>query len=399
MTLRLVVVCNEFPYPVIHGGRADVWRRLCAFKQAGVHLHLISWFTERHGKPDQEAIDAVESVVEGLDLLPTSLGPIALAKRAAYLAVLPPHASSRIPGAMRRKAIEQHVAAFRPDAVWLDGLYGSVIARRLSRRFGIPLLLRSHNIEHLYMRRQATSATAWYRRLALWLATLGLERFESNVHQDSRKVFDISVDDMQYWGERGLSSTSWLPPNVQLPELGPRTEPECDVLFLGNLNTPNNVESVRWLVRNVVPIVRDRRPGTTFRIAGSKPVREVLELCHRVAGVEIIADPTSPWPLYQAARVLVNPAQHGSGVQIKTVEMLHVPRPVISTSVGVRGLSQSVRELACIADTPQDFAVGILRSLTSSDVDFLERNEVLKVFSPESMSTVVREIERMVLPT
>jgi len=397
VTLRLLVICNEFPYPVIHGGRADVWRRLCAFRQAGVALHMVSWYTERHGRPDQSAIDEVRRVVDGLDFLPISLGPAALLKRLAYLAVLPPHASSRIPTEKHWSTIRQNVAGFRPDAIWLDGLYGAVVAERLCDALAVPLVFRSHNIEHVYMRRQAASATPWHRRIALQLATVGLRRFEEHVHRNSRRVFDISTDDLQYWNGRGMTHSSWLPPTVEVPEVNAAAVSRSDVLFLGNLNTPNNVESIRWLLGSVVPQIRLRRPDTTFRIAGSRPTQEVVALCRATPGVEIVADPPSPWPLYKGARVLVNPARHGSGVQIKTVEMLHVPLPVVSTSVGTQGLSPEVRALVRVADTPEDFASAVLAGLADLEVYSKQRCEALKVFAPEAIAAVVREIE-MIAP-
>ena len=63
--MKLLVVCNEIPYPPNHGGRVDVWARLRAFRAAGVSIVLITWCSDRKNeRPSQGDTEAVRGIVE-----------------------------------------------------------------------------------------------------------------------------------------------------------------------------------------------------------------------------------------------------------------------------------------------------------------------------------------------
>jgi hypothetical protein len=137
-----------------------------------------------------------------------------------------------------------------------------------------------------------------------------------------------------------------------------------DVAFVGNLRAPNNVGGVRWLVEQVLPII-EIRLGRMPRvlIAGSQPTSELLRACGAVANLEMRPNFDDLAETLSAAKVLVNPVLTGSGVAVKTVDMLLSGRPVVSTSHGVNGFPPEVKRLPRIADTPQAFADSICAAL------------------------------------
>ncbi|WP_156445660.1 glycosyltransferase, partial [Sphingomonas sp. CCH9-F2] len=81
-------------------------------------------------------------------------------------------------------------------------------------------------------------------------------------------------------------------------------------------------------------------------------------LAQRVAaaGAELVADPRDAAPLFARARVMMNPILHGSGVNIKTVDMLATGRTVVTTTKGARGLPAEVVAELRTDDTPEGFA-------------------------------------------
>ena len=105
---RLTLVAGEFPYPPIHGGRADTWSRIKALAQQGVRIQLICWYSPIWGgqpTPEQEAV--VREVVADLIVLPIQLGPKALLRRLALLPWWPSHVASRAP-TMARSTPDDH---------------------------------------------------------------------------------------------------------------------------------------------------------------------------------------------------------------------------------------------------------------------------------------------------
>lgn len=381
--LRIVVFSSDTPYPPNRGGRADVWRRIEAFRQLGHEVFLVN-LTEASGPnaPTPQDLAHIDSVVEGRFSFPIKRGPLITAKQLLRSRAVPWHASTRIPSASEKDVLLGQLDRFAPGFLWLDGPWFSVLCREAAQRYSIPMLYRSHNIEHIYLAGQAKAALSMRDRIAWSLACIGLKNFETNILKDAASVFDISVDDLSFWKVHGINNIHWLPP---LPELAFRERPRMlipsDVVFIGNLGTPNNVRGVAWLVTEVVPRVRARLPDIAFRIVGSNPTPYIRQLLENTAGVELCASVPDTTPYLFGAKVLVNPVMTGSGVQVKMLDMLMTDAPIVTASQGTRGLPADFKRLFRIADDADSFARAVMEELASSSVDLAHRDNSRKVFS------------------
>jgi glycosyltransferase involved in cell wall biosynthesis len=138
-----------------------------------------------------------------------------------------------------------------------------------------------------------------------------------------------------------------------------------DLLFVGNLSHPPNIEGARWLVDEVLP-----RLGASvgLSLVGSRPSEEIRALADGVR-ITIAADVTSVSPWYTSSRVAVAPLFTGGGTRIKVIEALAHGLPVVATRNGARGLDQGLTAGSggqlpvLIADEPQAFALACRRLL------------------------------------
>lgn len=381
MAERVAVFAFDMPFPAHRGGRADVWRRLQALRQLGHHVLLVAWH-DPEVEPDPEAQAVVRAVVDDLVLFPTRRGPADALVRLALLPWLPSHAASRRLDATQRSRVTEALRAFAPTRVWTEGIYPAAEAQRAAKCAAVPWVYRSHNIEHLYMRRQAAAARRLRDRLAWRLACVGLARHERQMMDAAAWVYDISCDDMAHWQAAGLRHISWLPPLGEAalsPPPGGPAAPVGDVVFLGNLTTPNNVRGVQWLLEEVLPLLRERRPEVRLVVAGSHPGIFVRNLCAQ-ARVTLLANPPDAVAVYRGARVLVNPVQTGSGTHMKAIEMLFTAAPIVTAPQGTCGLPRAVQALFRVATTPQAFANEIDAALTQPGNADAERAEARQLF-------------------
>lgn len=397
--LRLVVVAQEFPYPPNHGGRADVWRRLRAMKSLGVKLALVCWFDDAdRSRPSSAERQAVEEVVDVLLAMPIKRGIRQDFSRLTRIAAgVPSHAAARMFQHDTAIQLIDRLAVFKPAALLLDSPYGGVFARSVCHEFNIPMFYRSHNIEHKYFAGQSAAAVGLRDRLAWAIACLHLADFEKRMMNAAEICFDISADDAAFWRAHGVRNGKWLPPLPEAaldgsPSLMSVADEDRELVFLGNLNAPNNVRGVRWLVEQVMPIVWQRRPGTALTVAGSRPSNEVRTLIANYAQVQLIEHvPYAPHFL-ATARVLINPVQTGSGVNVKTLDMLMTDRPIVSTSQGVAGLVPSIKSLCAVADSAEQFASAILLSLEAPAIDGKLREAGRVLFSTAAVANAVDSI-------
>jgi hypothetical protein len=256
------------------------------------------------------------------------------------------------------------------------------------------MFYRSHNIEHKYFQGQAAAATGSRDQLAWRLACLHLHRFEKQLQQEAKISFDISADDLRFWQSQGLTNGVWLPP---LPEAAldqshvvTATAVQArELAFLGNLHAPNNVRGLVWFVEEVMPIVWKARPQTTFTIAGARPGEVVRQLVSQHAGVELVENVADVPGFLAASRVLVNPVLTGSGVNVKTLDMLMTERPIVSTPQGVAGLTPEIQALCRIASRPEQFALQVLQAIDDGTIDAAQRDTCREQFSMGAVTTML----------
>ena len=367
--MRILCVPNEWPLPANSGGRIDVWRRLQMLHSSGAQLGLLTWHhPDRDGMPDAADLAAVQTLCSQVHLRPILRSAAGLLRRLPHLGTLPSHAASRW-AALNKPALLAWATVFNPDVILLDGLYGVAAARWLATALGKPWLYRAHNIEHRYMQQQQQRATGAVRRLGLGMNLLGLERLERRTVQQAACVLDISPSDAVYWRQQGAARVQWMPAVVDAGytaalALAAQQPPRWDALYFGNLNTPNNVEAVRWLVKQVLPCIGQQ--PCRIAVAGSKPCQEVRDLVASDPRLELLADPPDMAALVGRARVLLNPVQAGSGVNLKSVEMLFSTAALVSTPAGVQGLPADAVACFVVRAQPAAFAAALLQALDGS---------------------------------
>lgn len=393
---RVVVFAPELPYPPDHGGRLDCWRRIKALRAQGHTVMLVCFYDDFGRRPDAAVIRAVKEHVQVLIVRPLRKSLIERLATLSRTATVPWHAAARAPHGRSRRDLCTQIADFRPDLLWLEGPQAGELADACRRRLRCPMIYRSHNVEHVYRRQLARASGSLVTSLRLLATTVHLKRYQLRLMRQSDLVLDISEKDADYWRTRGVDHVRWLPPLAESPTpqlplapVDPDADGPIDVLFLGNLHTPNNVEGVRWLVEEVAPHVLQRRPQTRFVLAGSRPSAEVRGFTQR-PGIELIANVDDPSTLQRRARVLVNPVRRGSGVNIKAIDMLMTDLPLVSTSTGTEGLPDFVRAQFDTQDDADGFAAAIVRALEAPPGHQPGRAAARTTFSSQTLQQVLR---------
>jgi hypothetical protein len=391
---NIVIIANEFPYPPTHGGKVDVWRRICALKEQGAKICLIAW-ADSHVMQDTASTDTVRTVVDELVLLPYHDGLRHKFQQLCRSLFLPRSVSNRSLTPERFRSVLLMVKKFAPDIIFLDSVYGYLLAEKLTKSLVVPLYYRSHNIEYVYLQKQFLLAKNLRDKIKWFFNARGMETIENKAMHLASRFYDISFEDLVFWQQKGFAHGHWLPPVVDI-KLSSRLsdnhnyDPQYDVGYLGNLFMPNNVNGLVWFLKEVVPAIRSTSPAARIFIAGSKPVQELVDLA-KSAGVEIFANPPDIVPVLRNAKVLVNPVFAGSGVNVKSVEMLFTPGQLVATPIGLGGLPEQVKKCFWQAENAQDFARLVLTAVDNfKSVNMNERNNARTFFLPEAVGQILK---------
>jgi GT2 family glycosyltransferase len=134
------------------------------------------------------------------------------------------------------------------------------------------------------------------------------------------------------------------------------------VMFVAGFRHRPNVDAALWLVRNILPLVRQEVPGTSLILAGSNPPPEVTALASdHVLVTGYVTDPLLRH-LYDSTATVVAPLRFGAGMKGKIVEALRFGVPTVTTSIGAEGLD-AAHEYLEIGDSANTIARGIIKLL------------------------------------
>lgn len=152
-----------------------------------------------------------------------------------------------------------------------------------------------------------------------------------------------------------------VPNAVTLPESG-WADPRWDVLFVGNMGYPPNAQGAEWLCQEVLP----RLPTARVALVGLNPAPTVVAL--RSNDVFVSGTVPDVRPFYEASRMVAVPLQVGAGTSIKLLEALAHGLPVVSTTVGTRGVPVRPGQHLLVADDPDGFATACRRLLDDAEL-------------------------------
>jgi polysaccharide biosynthesis protein PslH len=155
---------------------------------------------------------------------------------------------------------------------------------------------------------------------------------------------------------------SVVPNGVDLHRYRPSLPPGSGgngAVFIGKLDYRPNLDGLAWFCRQVLPHIRRRALGFTFRVVGGGLTRAVRSLA-ALPGVEVVGRVDDTRPYLRAAAVVVVPLRAGSGTRLKVLEAMAAGRAVVSTSIGCEGLDVVDGQHLLVADNPGTFAARVL---------------------------------------
>lgn len=384
--MRITVFYQDMPVPADQGGKADVWRRIAAFRSKGVAVQLVHWVPGGVDACPKAQLHALGAGVDALLSLDRGGRP-----GWKHLLSVPPWLANLDASPTKMREMIDSVRRFGSNAVWIEGPWTGEPASSVASALRLPLLYRSHNIEHLYMASQARAMKTLAQRFRTQLGFVHLRAYESALMARAQRVYDISCDDLLWWREMGIQRNHWLPPVSETAAQGGCGEvaQDIDVLFLGNLSAPNNVRSVLWLVEQVWPRVVALDPLAKLTIAGSGPSPDLRRSLESRPGVTLLPDVSDAVRTLARAKVHVNPALTGSGIQLKTMEMLMTSAPVVCTSQGAAGFPNWLKEHLAPVDDPGAFADRILSARVLVGPSDPRRLQAQALFSASAVDEAV----------
>jgi sugar transferase (PEP-CTERM/EpsH1 system associated) len=254
---------------------------------------------------------------------------------------------------MRRKA-EELTRKERFDSIVCDFLFPAPNVPDLS-----SCILFQHNVESRIWLRHAENAPDPLRRSYLALQARRMAAYEGDVCRAVLRVIAVSEQDAECMRSLyGVNSVYAVPTGVDIDYFARRREfpPSSDLVFVGSMDWMPNIDGMQWFVREVLPLIRRRRPDCSLAIVGRKPTSEIVALAAADPHIQVTGTVPDVRPWMFGASVAIVPLRVGGGTRLKIYEAMAARLPVVSTTVGAEGLDISPGDNIEIADRREAFA-------------------------------------------
>lgn len=140
-----------------------------------------------------------------------------------------------------------------------------------------------------------------------------------------------------------------------------------DILFVGGFGHPPNVDALKWMVNEILPLVRKFLDGVKLIVVGSNPSDEIMALSTDDIIITGYVTDEQLKGYYSACKLAVLPLRFGAGVKGKLLEALYHCIPAVITPIAAEGVPE-IENYALIADNPSDFAEKIRLVYTNKEI-------------------------------
>lgn len=248
------------------------------------------------------------------------------------------------------------------DVVHVDHLHMAHYGVFCKERYGLPIVLREHNIESTIVMRYAATAKNTFIKKYLDLQYRRIFSYESRITQKYDVCAVITPDDEKRLLEmQPLAKTKIVPGgvhNMYFAGIDTNSIQPKTISFFGGFDWIPNQDALEWFLQKIMPIVIESEPEAKFFVIGKKvpPALKRYE-SKNVIFKGFVEDLKSEVQKYE---VTIAPFRIGGGIRLKILESFAMRVPVVSTKVGCEGIECDHNKSIMIGDTEADFAQCIL---------------------------------------
>ena len=172
-----------------------------------------------------------------------------------------------------------------------------------------------------------------------------------------------------------------------------KVEKKYDLVFVGNLNYPPNIDAINYLVKEILPSLTHLK----LLISGANPSKSLLLQLASTPNITITGWVDDIRESYLQGKILIAPMQIGTGMQNKILEAMALGVPSITTTLANNAIMAKHKESIWVADTKESIILGI-ETLLSDEAIYEKIKENAKEFVREryNWNTIILDLSKSI---
>jgi glycosyltransferase involved in cell wall biosynthesis len=262
----------------------------------------------------------------------------------------------------------------------------------------VPTLLVEQTIEYLVYQQFVRDFKLWPLKPLLYFDVLKINLWEKYYWRQATRLAAMSSSDAQVMAK--LTSRAKIDVVANGVDVGyfaksPVSKPaEATVLFVGNFKWLPNRDAVFYLVNRIWPLIKSKLPKAKLWIVGRNPTSEILKLEQK--DVKVDGNISDIRTAFAKARVLLAPIRNGRGTKYKVLEAMASNTPVVTTKIGIEGISAVKHQSVLLGESSQALAQAVVDILTNKELaQRLATNAKQLVVEEYSWSVISRQLDKI----
>ncbi|MBN2635634.1 MAG: glycosyltransferase [Prolixibacteraceae bacterium] len=338
------IVAFDIPFPPNYGGTIDIFYKLAALHNKGVHIILHCF---EYNKPQQKEL---EKYCEKIFYYPRKKGLKYIFSKLPYIIIT--RSSSQLLKNLKKNNFP----------ILFEGLHTCYFlnAKELTNR---KKIVRTHNIEHDYYTGLQKASKNSFKKIYYHFESKKLEKYE-HILSAADAIISISKDDQKHFSEK-FSNVHFIPAFHPFNKIVTKTGSGDYFLYHGNLSVEENITAINFLLEHVFNKTKAR-----LIIAGKNPDKKLMAKAAGIPNVQLIANPDNRqmYELLENAHGCVLPAFQTTGFKLKLLVSLFSSRFVIVNNTMVQ--NTSLENLCIVANTATDFILAVNKT---TDTEFNQK--------------------------
>lgn len=357
--MKVLLICNKWPYPAREGGSIAMDATIRGLVDEGIDVTILAAnshkFPIEKGSFPEDLNHRVHYHSASVNL---RIHPIT-----AFVCLLrgKSYHATRFYSKAFSALLHQTLKTQQYDIIQLESVFMGVYLEEIRALSQCPIVLRAHNVEHQIWERIAKHETLAIKRWYLRQLAAALKRFETEVVKSCDAIAGISPQDAAWFSSITMKPVDFIPFSVKTSQGNVLENPSsiASVFHLGSMNWWPNEEGIQWFLKEVWPRVRSKDPALCFHMAGRAMPKYLQSQPEK--GIFVYGEIEDAKKFMAMHPIMVIPLLSGSGMRVKMVEGMLAGSAIVSTTIGAEGIPLQNGTHAILADNPLAFAEAVIK--------------------------------------
>lgn len=388
--MNILVISSYLPYPLHNGGHIRLYNILRELS----NRHKITLICEKREKQTNQDIIAVKQFCEEVITVDRK-------KQWSYENILKSGFSNKpflvvghtLPE-MKTKIVET-LNSKRFDVIHVETFY---VFQNLPKTY-LPIVLIEHNIEYDVYAKYTKEAN-WFLKPLLYVDVAKIGYLEKYYWKKADRLVAVSEEDKRRMNRNDVVvAPNGVDPSVFAFKKRILDRKEKRILFMGDFKWIQNRQAASWIVKDIWPKIISMLEEKNIEMMPKLWVvgKNMPDSLKSIDDKSIHFDEHAPdetYKIYQKSDILLAPIKVGGGSSYKILEAMSSGVPVVTTSLGARGVQGSDGKNLLVGEEAQILAKQVVTLLENHEqYDNIRTNARKLIESEFTWESITKKLE------